>query len=169
MGRIGLSLGVGSVGGLGTYHTVLRTRPSGLTSLVVLSAPLPEDTGRGGRVLASPLRGGQHAGGNEGDRRVLGWSDFWMVLVASLRHSGPQTSPVLRPPGSPIPTKGSQKEKMLKGPKRFPSLVRGCVSLFLFFSFLGTPMSHSVSGRTVAFPARKTPRTLTVVCWASGA
>lgn len=85
MGRIGLSLGVGSVGGLGTHHLMLTMRPSGLTSPVVLSAPLPEDMGRGGgRVLASPLRGGQHAGGNEGDRRVLGWSDFWMVLIASL-------------------------------------------------------------------------------------
>lgn len=57
---------------------------------------------------------------------------------------------------------------MLKGPKRFPSLVRGCASLFLFYSFLGTPMSHGVSGRTVAFPARKSPRTLTAVGWTLG-
>lgn len=46
--------------------------------------PFPRTWDVGGRVLASPLRGGQHAGGNEGDRRALGWSDFWMVLIASL-------------------------------------------------------------------------------------
>lgn len=72
-------------GGLGTHHDAQEEAgwphiPRG----PFCTPSRGHGTWGGGRVLASPLRGGQHAGGNEGDRRALGWSDFWMVLIASL-------------------------------------------------------------------------------------